>query len=66
MRWNIQINNDKLFFIKILLRINANNLEELNEQSKLLRDEFANKSCEVRPLYFKQLDALKENFTIKQ
>jgi hypothetical protein len=48
------------------LRINANNLEELNEQSKLLRDEFANKSCEVRPLYFKQLDALKENFTIKQ
>ena len=66
MRWNIQINNDKLFFIKILLRINANNLKELNEQSKLLRDEFANKSCEVRPLYFKQLDALKENFTIKQ
>ena len=60
MRRNIQINNDKLFFIKISLRINAESLEELNEKSKILRDEFANKSCEIRPLYFKQLDALKE------
>lgn len=60
MRRNIQINNDKLFFIKIVLRINAESLEELNEKSKMLRDEFANKSCEIRPLYFKQLDALKE------
>lgn len=60
MRRNIQINNDKLFFVKITLRVNAESLEELNEKSKMIRDEFANKSCEISPLYFKQLDALKE------
>ena len=64
MRRNIQINNDKMFFIKITLRVNAESLEELNEKSKLLRDEFANRSCEVRPLYFKQLDALKETLPL--
>ena len=64
MRRNIQINNDKLFFIKISLRLNATTLEELNEKSKILRDEFANKSCEIRPLYFKQLDALKETLPL--
>ena len=64
MRRNIQINNDKLFFIKITLRVNAKSLEELNEKSKLLRDEFANRSCEVRPLYFKQLEALKETLPL--
>ena len=64
MRRNIQINNDKLFFMKVTLRVNATNLEELNEKSKLLRDEFANHSCEIRPLYFKQLDALKETLPL--
>ena len=64
MRRDIQINNDKLFFIKITLRVNAKSLEELNENSKLLRDEFANRSCEIRPLYFKQLDALKETLPL--
>lgn len=64
MRRNIQINNDKLFFIKITLRLNAKNLDELNEKSKMLKDEFANKSCEIRPLYFKQLDALKETLPL--
>ena len=64
MRKDIQINNDKLFFIKITLRVNAKSLEELNENSKLLRDEFANRSCEIRPLYFKQLDALKETLPL--
>jgi len=64
MRRDIQINNDKLFFIKITLRVNAKNLQELNKKSKLLRDEFANRSCEIRPLYFKQLDALKETLPL--
>lgn len=64
MRRNIQINNDKMFFIKITLRVNAESLEELNEKSKMLRDEFANRSCEIRPLYFKQLDALKETLPL--
>jgi len=64
MRRDIQINNDKLFFIKITLRVNAKNIDELNEKSKILRDEFANRSCEIRPLYFKQLDALKETLPL--
>lgn len=64
MRRDIQINNDKMFFVKIQLRLNAENLKELNEKSKFLRDEFANKSCEVRTLYFKQLDALKETLPL--
>lgn len=64
MRRDIQINNDKMFFIKITLRLNAESLEQLNEKSKMLKDEFANKSCEIRTLYFKQLDALKETLPL--
>ena len=64
MRRNIQINNDKMFFVKISLRVNAESLEELKEKSKILRDEFANRSCEISPAYFKQLDALKETLPI--
>lgn len=64
MRRDIQINNDKMFFIKITLRLNAESLEQLNEKSKILKDEFANKSCEIRTLYFKQLDALKETLPL--
>lgn len=64
MRRDIQINNDKMFFIKITLRVNASNLKELNEKSKIVRDEFANRSCEIKPIYFKQLDALKETLPL--
>ena len=64
MRRDIQINNDKLFFIKITLRVNAKSLSELNEKSKILKDEFAKRSCEVRTLYFKQLEALKETLPL--
>lgn len=64
MRRDIQINNDKMFFVKINFRVNAESLNELNEKSKLIRTEFANKSCEVRPLYFKQIDAIKETLPL--
>ncbi len=64
MRREVGIENKKIFFIKIILRVNAENLNELNEKSKILRNEFANRSCEVRPLYFKQIDALKETLPI--
>ena len=55
MRRDIQINNDKLFFIKITLRVNAKSLEEVREKSKLLK---------VRTLHFKQLEALKETLPL--
>lgn len=64
MRKDIQIHNDKMFFVKIEFRVNAESIEELNEKSNILRDEFSNRSCEVKPLYFKQLDALKETLPI--
>lgn len=64
MRRDIQINNDKMFFVKIEFRVNAESLNELNDKSKLIRAEFANRSCEVRPLYFKQIDALKETLPL--
>ena len=64
MRREIQINNEKMFFIKIILRINAKSLEELNEKSQLLRDEFAKRTCEIRCLSFKQIDALKETLPL--
>ena len=64
MRRNIQINNDKMFFVKIEFRVNAESIEELNEKSNILRDEFSNRSCEIKTLYFKQLEALKETLPI--
>ena len=64
MRRNIQINNDKMFFVKIEFRVIAESIEELNEKSNILRDEFSNRSCEIKTLYFKQLEALKETLPI--
>ena len=63
-RKDIQIHNDKMFFVKIEFRINAESIKELNEKSTVLRDEFSNRACEVKPLYFKQLDGLKETLPI--
>ena len=44
IRRKIQTTNDRLFFITILLRVNARSLEELNIKSNLLKNEFAKKS----------------------
>lgn len=61
IRKQVQMANDKLFFVTILLRINGKNLEELNAKSNLLKNEFAKISAQVRCLNFRQLDALKAN-----
>lgn len=61
IRRQVQTSNDKLFFITILLRINARNLEELDAKSNLLKNEFSKISAKARCLNFRQLDGLKSN-----
>ena len=61
MRKQIQIKEDRLFYITILLRINARNLEELNEKTDILKTEFAKISAKVRTLNFRQMEGLKAN-----
>ncbi len=61
IRRQVQTSNDKLFFITILLRINAKNLEELNEKTDLLKNEFAKMSAKARTLNFRQLSGLRAN-----
>ena len=59
MRQQIQIKEDRLFYITILLRINAKTLEELNEKTNILKAEFAKISAKVRTLNFRQMEGLK-------
>lgn len=61
MRQQIQIKEDRLFYITILFRINARNLEELNEKTDILKTEFAKISAKVRTLNFRQMEGLKAN-----
>lgn len=62
----VQTANDKLFFITILLRLNAENLDELNKKSKLLKNEFAKISAKARTLNFRQFEGLKANMPINK
>lgn len=64
IRRKVQMSNDKLFFITILLRINATNLEELDTKSNLLKNEFAKMSAKARTLNFRQFDGLKSNLPL--
>ena len=59
MRRQVQTSNDKLFYITILFRVNATNLEELDAKSNLLKSEFAKISAKARTLNFRQLEGLK-------
>ena len=64
IRRKVQMSNDKLFFITILLRINATNLEELDTKSNLLKNEFAKISAKARTLNFRQFEGLKANLPL--
>ena len=66
IRRQVQTSNDKLFFITILLRINARNLEELDAKSNLLKNEFSKISAKARCLNFRQLDGLKSNLPFNE
>lgn len=64
MRKKVQIEDDRVFYITILLRVNARSLEELNIKTDILKSEFAKISAKVRTLNFRQMDALKANLPI--
>lgn len=64
MRRKIQTTNDRLFYVTILLRLNAESLDELNEKTAVLKSEFSRISAKIRTLSFRQLEGLKDNLPI--
>lgn len=64
MRRKIQTTNDRLFYVTILLRLNAESLDELNEKTTVLKSEFSRISAKIRTLSFRQLEGLKDNLPI--
>ncbi len=59
LRTLIQTNQDKLFFATIFITLNAENLQQLNEKTKILESELNKKTAMIRTLTFRQLEALK-------
>lgn len=59
LRMLIQTNQDKLFFATIFITLNAENLKELNEKTKILESELIKKTAMIRVLTFRQLEGLK-------
>lgn len=64
MRRKIQTTNDRLFYVTILMRLNAESLEDLNERTSILKSEFSKISSKIRTLSFRQLEGLKDNLPI--
>ena len=59
LRMLIQTNQDKLFYATIFITLNAENLEDLNEKTKILESELNKKTAMIRTLTFRQLEGLK-------
>ena len=59
MRRTIQTQNDKLFYVTILIALHCKTEKELDEKSELLESELSKKSSQLRTLSFKQLDGFK-------
>ena len=55
----IQTNQDKLYYATIFITLNAENLQELNEKTKILESELNKKTTMIRTLMFRQLEGLK-------
>lgn len=59
LRMLIQTNQDKLFFVTIFISLNAEDINELNEKTKILESELNKKTVMMRTLTFRQLEGLK-------
>ena len=59
LRMLIQTNQDKLFYASIFITLNAENLQELNEKTKILESELNKKTAMIRTLTFRQLEGFK-------
>ena len=64
MRNKIQITDDKLFYVTILIRVNASSMEELNNKSNTLKSEFAKMASKARTLNFRQFKGLQASLPI--
>ncbi len=60
LRMLVQTNQDRLFFATIFIMLNAESLDELNENTKLLEAELSKKATMIRTLTFRQIEGLKE------
>ena len=59
LRMLIQTNQDKLFYATVFITLNAENLLELNEKTKILESELNKKTAMIRTLTFRQIEGLK-------
>ena len=59
LRMLIQTNQDKLFYASVFITLNAENLQELNERTKILESELNKKTAMIRTLTFRQVNGLK-------
>ena len=66
LRMLIQTNQDKLFFASIFITLNAENLQELNEKTKILESELNKKMAMIRTLTFRQIEGLKTMLPIRR
>ena len=66
LRMLIQTNQDKLFFASIFITLNAENLQELNEKTKILESELNKKTAMIRTLTFRQIEGLKTMLPIRR
>lgn len=64
LRMLIQTNQDKLFFATIFITLNAENLQELNEKTKILESELNKKTAMIRTLTFRQIEGLKTSLPL--
>ena len=64
LRMLIQTNQDKLFYATIFITLNAENLSELNEKTKILESELNKKTAMIRTLTFRQMEGLKSMLPI--
>lgn len=59
MRKLIQTQNDKLFYVTILIALHCKSEKELDDKSEILENELSKKSAQLRTLTFRQIDAFK-------
>lgn len=64
LRMLIQTNQDKLFYATIFITLNAENMQELNEKTKILESELNKKTAMIRTLTFRQLEGLKTSLPL--
>ena len=66
LRMLIQTNQDKLFYTTVFISLNAENLKDLNEKTKILESELNKKTAMIRTLTFRQLEGYKTILPINE